>query len=81
MDGILEKHISDANLQISLGNHRAAINIVYRADRRLVSLLLGAETPQRYDDLCSYQYRLTATYLSALYREQCERSALTGDGR
>jgi len=73
MDSVLDRLIVDTNAQIYLGNYRVAFSLVYQADRRLVALMLGARTPERYDDLCYYQYKINAAYLSALYRTQREQ--------
>lgn len=72
MDRTLERYIAEANRQIYLGDLSLAQTLVHQADRRLVSLLLGAGTQKRYDALCYYQYRLLAVYMSALYRRHRE---------
>jgi hypothetical protein len=67
-DDLIERLISAANRYTLSGDYKSALSLVYRADRRLVSLLLGASSQLRFDRLTTCQWRLNAAYLYAKYR-------------
>lgn len=72
MDSILDRLLADIKKHLYHRNYHPAMNLIFKADRRLVSLLLWAKSQERYDALCYYQYKLLALYISALYRVKHE---------